>query len=138
MTKIFKSIALMLFSYVSVFDNEGKLVSMEPLHRNTCELKLSKYVTTPRDVKYLELRVDKRGKDKLKDGVILIDTGDSLVRKSLTGEDLYKPIILTDFEPEPKPNLSDDDWTNKLTFCIDEEWLKANQEYFNNLMLGKE
>jgi hypothetical protein len=138
MRKLIKPIASMLFSYVRVFDKEGKLVGSEPILRNTCELRLSKYIAIAEDITSLVLRVDKRGQRKLKNGVIVLDKGDSIMRIPLSGIDLEKPNILSELEQysEPVPNLFQC-FTNDQTFCFDEDWLKENQEEFNNLMLGK-
>lgn len=139
MRQIFKPIAVLLFSYVRVYDEQGKLVGREQIVSGNSVFNLRGLETE--DIANLEIRVDKRGLRKLKGGKIILYAGDRVAEISLSGVDTTKPLVLTDLEQyfiasAEKIDLSQC-CNHEMTFLFDEQWLLENQEIFTDMLAGR-
>ena len=137
--KLVEIIALLLFSYVRVYDEQGKLVGREQIVSGNSVLNLRGLETE--DIANLEIRVDKRGLRKLIGDKLTIDADDKVAEISFTEVDILKPLVITDLEQCFIASAQKEDisqcYNHEMIFLSDEQWIRDGQEYFHNLMLGK-
>ena len=136
---ILKPIALVLFSYVRVYDKQGNLLIRKPIVSGNFGITLNNAIELAEGIENLELRVDKRGLRKLK-GNIILEVGEKVGKVSLAKIDISKPLILNDLEQYFIQETEVDNsqfYYHEMTFLLDEKWIAENQDSFMEGLTGQ-